>query len=118
MMEYLKKFLSRKFNIVLAINLILALVFLAFCNIWSDAIIISMVLLGVYLIMLGVNNFLRNKEIIKNQEILEKLPFSETQIENSKKQDRKKIKSNKFQGVLYILFGIVLIFTLIVWFAI
>jgi len=61
MMEYLKKFLSRKFNIVLAINLILALVFLAFCNIWSDAIIISMVLLGVYLIMLGVNNFLRNK---------------------------------------------------------
>lgn len=113
MMEYLKKFLSRKFNIVLTITLLLALLFLAFCNVWSLAIIFSIVLLGVYLILLGVNNFLKNKEIVKSQEILEKLPFSESQIENSKKQDRKKIKSNKFQGILYILFGIILIFTII-----
>ena len=112
MKEYIRKFCKDKFNIVLLIIQILALFFLALASISYVFTILFFVMESVFFIVLGIKFLVGTKKLKNNQELYNQLPYNETQRELLKKNDENEIKNNKFRGVMFIILGIILLFTL------
>ena len=105
--------LSNKFNITLIIIQIIAIVLFVLGNAWSICFLIGISVEGVFFIVLGIKYFFDNKEISRREDLLESLPMQKADIEVMEKNNNRKIKSNKFQAILYILMGIILVFIIL-----
>ena len=75
--------------------------------------IIAIILEGVFFIVYGVSCFYKNKIMKNNNDLYNMLPGSEINNEVNEKQLSKSNKFNKLKGVMFILFGLVLVFILI-----
>jgi len=103
-------FFKNKFNLILTICQVVALMLLGFGSIWQICFILSIVAEGIFFVVLGIKMLVGNKDILKDQEMYESLPLEQTEIERMEKRNVKTIKYNKFQAIMYIILGIILVF--------
>ena len=110
MIEQIKNFFKNKFNLILTIIQALALILFAFGSVWGVCTIIGLVIEGVFLIIWGIKMFVGNKSIKSKEELLSALPIDQSESEKMQKRNKITIKGNRFQGVMLILLGILIIF--------
>ena len=110
MIEQIKNFFKNKFNLILTIIQALALILFAFGSVWGVCTIIGLVIEGVFLIVWGIKMFVGNKSIKSKEELLSALPIDQSESEKMQKRNKITIKGNRFQGVMLILLGILIIF--------
>lgn len=112
MRDFIRKFFSRKINIVSLSIQAIAIIFLiiAFCGVGVCS-VLFFVAQGVALIFWGISIINANKQILFNQQYYDDLPYSSEEKKSFKTSDKRNIKSNKFTAVVLIIFGVILIFT-------
>ena len=110
MIEQIKNFFKNKFNLILTIIQALALILFAFGSVWGVCTIIGLIIEGVFLIVWGIKMFVGNKSIKSKEELLSALPIDQSESEKMQKRNKITIKGNRFQGVMLILLGILIIF--------
>ena len=110
MKKIIEKFLKNKFNVVLLIVQVIAILFLILGSMWDFAYILAVILEGVFFVLLGIKMFINNSKIRYKESLMQNLPIQKQEMESIQKSNVRKIKSNKFQAILYILMGILLIF--------
>ena len=103
-------FFKSKINIVLVAVQVTAILLFLLGNFWSICFVLAVMSEGVFLIVLGVKTFNGNKQLKKKEEMLMGLPMDKLELENMKKRNSRIIKSNKLQGVLYIVMGLIFLF--------
>lgn len=113
MKKLLKEFFGNKFNIVLTVIQVLALIMLVLGKVSGFCYLLAIAMEGVFFIVWGIRIFCQNKEIVKKQNIIDSLPISQNELDTMHKSNTRHIKANKLQAVLFIMMGIVLIFMLI-----
>ena len=110
MIDQIKNFLKNKFNLILTIIQATALLLFAFSEVWIMCIIIGLLLEGAFFVVWGIKMLIGNKVIRQKEELLNSLPIGQTESEKMKKRNNIKIKGNKFQGIMLILLGLIIVF--------
>ena len=106
----MREFFKNKFNLTLFILQCVAVLFFCLINVWSICFVFAIFCEGAFFIVLGIAILNKNKQISKKESLLHNLPMQKNDIEDMEKRNKQKIKLNKFQAVLYIIMGILLIF--------
>ena len=112
MKDKLLAFFKDKFNISLVVLQVLALISFCFSEISGVVASMFFVLEGVFFIVLGIKILLNIKKTRDKYEILSQLPYTEAEKAEIIKKTESANKNNKFIGVVLILIGIILIFSL------
>lgn len=112
MKDKLLAFFKDKFNIALVVIQILALI--SFCFSEMSEVFASMffVLEGAFFIVLGIKILQNIKKSRDKYEMISQLPYTNAEKAEIIKKIESANKNNKFIGVVLILIGIVLIFSL------
>lgn len=109
----MKEFFKSKFNIVLFSTQVLALLALCFSSLNGIFLIISIVMEGVFFVVYGVNCFLANKKMERDNDLYELLPISEEEKKTMSVREKKSKKGNILKGIMFIVFGIMLVFLVV-----
>lgn len=109
----MKKFLKNKFNLTLVIVQAIALLFLCFCNLSVVFIMLAIGVEGVFFILYGVKYFINNKELNEKNNLLELLPMEDEEKKQMNIKESKSKKGNVGKALLFIFFGVILIFLMI-----
>jgi len=110
MKNFLVNFFKNKFNTILFIVQVVACLFFALGNVWGICFLFAVMSEGVFFFVMGVRSIVSNREIMRKESMLTSLPIAEDEIESLQKSNKRKVKSNQLQGVLYILMGLLLVF--------
>jgi len=110
----MKQFFKSKINITLFSIQSLAFLFLCFCSLHGIFVILAIVLEGVFFIVYGVSFFLQNKNVNKETDIYNMMPISDEEKKSLSQRNLKSKKFNKLKGLMFIAFGIILIFLIII----
>ena len=110
MREKIIEFFSNKFNLILTIVQVIALVLFGFGNVWAICFVLAISSEGVFFVVLGIKTFANNKQIKSRESMMGALPIKKAELEHMQKQNNRTIKLNKLQAVLYIIMGIILVF--------
>lgn len=113
MKEYLISFFKDKFNIILSLIQVMALILLAFFHISLVCTILFFVLESAFFVCWGIKIMIHAKRIKNNEEFYSQLPYTEMQVELLKKSAESEIKNSKFRGLMFIFLGVILLFTLL-----
>lgn len=109
----MKEFFKSKLNITMLILQVIALAFLCFCSLHAVFMILAILFEGAFFIVLGVSFFMANKKLDKDIELRSMLPISEEEKNALAEKRKKSVKGNKLKGVMYMVFGVILIFLII-----
>ena len=109
----MRKFFKSKLNIALFSIQALALFLLCFSNIHGIFLIVSIILEGVFFIVYGVSYFKLNKKLDKEKSLYGMLPVNEEDVIILSKKNDKNKKFNILKGVMFIIFGISIVFLII-----
>lgn len=110
MRKFISTFFKSKFNIVLFIVQVVACLFFILGSAWVGFVFFAIISEGVFFIILGIKTIVSNRQISQKESILAKLPIGQDEIDSMQKSNKRKMKSNKFTGFLYIVMGIILVF--------
>jgi len=106
----MREFFKNKYNLIMLIVQCVAILFFCLGNAWSICFIFAIFCEGAFFEVLGIAMLHNNKLITKKESMLHSLPMQKADIEDMEKRNKQKIKLNKFQAVLYIIMGVLLIF--------
>lgn len=110
MRKFILEFFKNKFNTTLFIMQTVACLFFVLGYAWGGFLLFAIISEGVFFVTLGIRSIISNREIVRKESIIAGLPIGQDEIESMQKSNRRKMKNNKFTGVLYILMGILLVF--------
>ena len=109
----MKDFFKSKLNVAMFVLQCVALFLLCLCNIHIIFLILAFMCEGSFFIILGASCFVANKKMNKDVEIRNMLPLSDEEKNIMAEQQKKRAKGNKLKGILYVIFGVILIFLFI-----
>lgn len=109
----MKNFFKSKMNIVFFSIQALAILSLCFSEINGFFAIVAIFLEGVFFIIYGFSSFYQNKKVDKKTELYSMLPISEDEKKALSQSGDKGKKHNILKGVLFICFGVILVFLII-----
>ena len=112
MKDIIMKFLKNKFNIALIVIQIVALVCYFLSGLWKFFPILFFMLEGAFFIVWGIKIFVGIRASDTSQEIYNQLPFSEEEKKNISKTNLRTKKNNKMVGIILIILGSILFFSI------
>jgi hypothetical protein len=112
MKDKIINFFKNKFNIVLIIIQIVALVCYFLGNVSFVFSIMFFLLEGGFFITLGIRILIGVKNSRYSDELLTQLPYSQEEIQMKRKMNQNTNKNNKFVAFSFIVLGCILIFSL------
>lgn len=108
----MRDFFKKKFNIVLTIIQAIALFLMCLSSLHGVFMVLAIIVEGVFFITYGLKYFNENKVISKKNDLYNEIFGEDSNVDNEKKLSKSK-KFNILKGIMFMCFGIVLIFLIV-----
>ena len=113
MKEQIKNFFKDGYNIALVVLQAIALIFVCTSSLSPYFVVFALVFEGAFFIVWGVKVLHGNKLYLKSLDNLTQLPYSKAELDLIKRRAEYQVKGNKTKGVLFVIAGIVIFFSII-----
>lgn len=112
MRDKLLNFFKDKFNITLMVIQLLAIICYFLSGLTIVLVVVFILLEGAFFVLWGIRIIRSTKDDLLKLDMCYQIPYTEEERKVIIKNTESKIKNNRFIGVILILIGIVLIFSL------
>lgn len=112
-MDRLKNIIKKPITITLIVYQLICIVFILLKDVHPIFSILFIIGEGLFLVILGIYFFLKNKEVVREKQLINEMPYNDEQLLAMKKAEDARIKNNKIVALTLIVMGVLLIITCI-----